>query len=71
MRLKKINEIPYPDILHLYYQAFRGFDLLKGQVRPFAVTEDMIGFNNKGVAKVWMHSNYSKTLAEFPDTLSE
>jgi hypothetical protein len=38
-RLKKVKEIPYPDIIHLYSQSFQGFSQLYKQVGGFNITE--------------------------------
>lgn len=63
-RLSDLNEIPYPDVLHLYSQAFRGFELMLRQVGPFNVTEDMIGVNKSGVVKVWISSDFASSLPD-------
>ena len=73
LRLSKINEIPFPDVLHLYAQAFRGFELLRQQAGPFNVTEDMIGINSAGVVKVWVNSDFASSAPErtFEGNISE
>jgi hypothetical protein len=38
VRLNQINEIPYPDVLHVYHQAFRGFAKLFDKVGYFEPT---------------------------------
>ena len=48
----------------MYSQAFRGFDLITRQVGPFNVTEDMIGINKSGVVKVWINSDFSKSVSD-------
>ena len=63
--MKKVKEIPYPDIIHLYSQAFQGFSQLYKQVGGFNVTEEMIGINNEVVGKVWLNSDFGTSL---PDT---
>lgn len=57
-------------MLHLYSQAFRGFDIIRKQVGPFGISEDMIGINKAGVAKVWFNSDFSRSLPERPYELA-
>ena len=51
-------------MLHLYSQAFRGFDVIQKQVGPFDISEDMIGINKAGVVKVWVSSDFARSLPE-------
>lgn len=62
VRLAQINEIPFPDVLHLYHQAFRGFSKLFDKVGYFDPTEGMIGINQQGRVKIWLNDNLSKGL---------
>ena len=52
--------MPFPDFLHIFAQSLRGFQDLARQVGFFAVEEEYIGINEKGVVKVWMNQNYAK-----------
>lgn len=54
-RLSKIDQIPYPDVLHVYYQCFTGFKELFEFAGYFDVTEDLICINKQGVVKVWLN----------------
>lgn len=61
IRLSDIEHIPYPDYLHLYSQALRGFNQLAKEVGCFAVEEEYVGINNRGTVKVWMNEQYDKS----------
>lgn len=60
IRLSEINGIPFPDLLHVYNQAFHGFGELVQFVGYFAVEEDMICVNQQDTVKVWLHGDLSK-----------
>jgi hypothetical protein len=47
-RLSDIDHIPYPDVLHMYHQAFRGFAELYDRVGYFEVEENLICMNQQG-----------------------
>jgi hypothetical protein len=66
VRLSQINEIPFPDVLHLYHQAFRGFAKLFDKVGYFEPTESLIGVNQQGIVKIWLNENLAKS---YPETL--
>lgn len=51
-------------MLHLYSQAFIGFDLLQREIGPFNVTEDMVGINSAGIVKVWVNSDFGSSQPE-------
>jgi hypothetical protein len=59
IRLADIEHIPYPDFLHLYSQALRGFAELARHFGPFPVEEEYVGVNERGVAKVWANADFS------------
>lgn len=59
VRLGQVQSIPYPDVLHLYEAAFRGFGELYAKVGYFGIKEDMIGVNRQGHVKVWLHTDWS------------
>ena len=42
-----------------------------GKTGAFDVTEDMIGFNNEGVAKVWMNADWREIVPEFQGGVRE
>lgn len=58
--LSNLNEIPYPDVLHIYDQAFKGYQAMIPYVGYFIVEEDMIGINSSDIAKVWINGKLSK-----------
>lgn len=58
--LSHIMHVPFPDVLHLYNQAFNGFHRLSKRLGPFKVTEDCIGVNNNHVAKVWHSPDFAE-----------
>lgn len=39
VRLSNITHIPFPDILHVYNQAFNGYEKLARNLGPFKVDE--------------------------------
>ena len=59
-RLSKVDQIPFPDILHVYYQCFIGFKELFEFAGYFDVTEDLICINKQGVVKVWLNPSLEK-----------
>lgn len=59
-RLSEIDHIPYPDVLHMYHQAFRGFAELYDRVGYFEVEDDLICMNQHGKVKVWLNRDLSK-----------
>lgn len=59
-RLSKIDQIPFPDILHVYSQCFIGFRELFEYVGYFDVTEDLVCVNKQGVVKVWLNPSLEK-----------
>jgi len=46
VRLSNITHIPFPDVLHVYNQAFNGYERLMRKVGPFKVDEECIGVNS-------------------------
>lgn len=58
-KLSKLADIPFPDFLHIYNQAFNGYEKLSREVGLFKVEESSIGINNDNVVKVWHSPNYS------------
>ncbi len=61
VRLSNVSDLPSPDVLHVNKQALEGFGVLSQDVGFFGITEDHIGFNSEGVAKVWMNKDFEKT----------
>ncbi len=45
LRMSNIQDIPYPDVLHLLDVCIRGYRQLSDKVGFFAVDEDQIGVN--------------------------
>ena len=58
LRLSNIQDIPYPDIIHLYDHCIHGFEQLSSVVGYFSVDEDQIGINEKGQVKVWLNNQF-------------
>lgn len=58
IRLSEIEDIPYPDVFHLYRQCLNGYTQLTENVGYFSIDEDQIGINEEGVVKVWCNSQY-------------
>ena len=44
-RLSNVDNIPYPDVLHLYDACLNGFPQLTNEVGYFSIDEDQIGIN--------------------------
>lgn len=59
-----MNEIPFPDVLHVYSQAFKGYQELVGVTGWFIVEEEMIGINEGDVVKVWMNGNFARSFGD-------
>lgn len=55
LRLAEVGRVPFPDVLHLYHAAVRGFALLFQKVGYFEVNEQMLGVNADGKVKVWLN----------------
>ena len=55
IRLSDIEDVPFPDNLHLYSQCLGGLRELASSVGCFEVMEECIGVNAQGVVKVWMN----------------
>jgi len=66
VRLSQIKEIPFPDVLHLYHQAFRAFAKLYDKVGYFEPTEGLIGVNQQGRVKIWLNEHLAKS---YPETV--
>ena len=62
LRLSDIDEIPYPDILHMYSQCFKGYAELFDAFGYFDVIEEMICVNKEGVVKVWINKTLDRHL---------
>jgi hypothetical protein len=45
LRLSNIEDIPFPDVLHLLDHCLQGFKVLSGVVGFFHVDEDQVGVN--------------------------
>lgn len=58
MRLSDVEDIPYPDIFHLYRQCLNGYIQLTDNVSFFSIDEEQIGINDEGVVKVWLSNQY-------------
>lgn len=56
-----MEDIPYPDLLHLFDVCIRGFPQLAEVVGFFNVDEDQIGVNEKGQVKVWLNTAFENT----------
>lgn len=53
--MAEVGRVPFPDVLHLYHAAVRGFALLFQKVGYFEVNEQMLGVNADGKVKVWLN----------------
>lgn len=62
LRLNKVNDIPYPDVLHIYHQSFRGFAELYEKVGFFEPTESLICINQQARVKIWLNEDLSKSV---------
>jgi hypothetical protein len=71
IRLSDIEHIPFPDYIHLYNQALRGFQKLYKAIGYFSVEEELIGVNGKGIVKVWMNEQFEKSFALAGSSLTE
>jgi hypothetical protein len=56
-----LEHVPFPDILHLYFNALTGYKKLSEAVGHFKPQTEQIGFNNNGEAKVWLSSEFSSS----------
>ena len=65
LRLKQINDIPFPDLLCMYESVLKGFKSLYSKVGYFDIQEEMIFINRHGQIKVWMNANLSKNYPNF------
>jgi hypothetical protein len=45
LRLNQINDVPYPDVLHMYWNALHGYHELYKKTGYFPINENMIGIN--------------------------
>jgi hypothetical protein len=59
LRLSQINDVPYPDVLHLYSNILHGYHELFRKIGYFPINETMIGISREGKVKVWLHSDLS------------
>jgi hypothetical protein len=64
LRLQQLNEIPYPDVLHLYHQAFRGFAKLFDKVGYFEPIDSLICINQQRRVKIWLNENLASSIPE-------
>lgn len=58
VKLSDFEDIPYPDVFHLYKHCLDGYHQLTSHVGFFNIDEDQIGINEDGVVKVWLSSQY-------------
>jgi hypothetical protein len=58
LRLSNINDIPYPDALHLYDAVLHGYAQLSEVVGCFHVDEEQVGVNELGQVKVWLNTAF-------------
>lgn len=61
MRLSNVENIPYPDVFHLYDSCINGYSQLANAVGFFSIDEDQIGINEKGKVKVWLNNLYQES----------
>ena len=61
LRLSNMEDIPYPDSLHLYDATIHGFEQLAAVAMPFRIDEDQIGVNGKGQVKVWCNTAFENS----------
>lgn len=60
LRLKEINEIPFPDQLYLTRAVLEGFKVLFEKLGSFDICEEMIFIDKRGRVRVWIHPNLSQ-----------
>ena len=53
MKLEKIYEIPFNQIIYLMKESIVGFERLFSKFGGFEVTPNMISINEKDQCKVW------------------
>ncbi len=48
LRLKEINDIPFPDLLYMFKATLNGFKFLYEKVGYFDIQEEMVFISRKG-----------------------
>jgi hypothetical protein len=61
IRLEDVEHVPYPDYLHLFDAALKGYAQLARCVGFFPVEEAMIGINEHGVVKSWLNEDFANS----------
>lgn len=61
IRLEDVEHVPYPDYLHIFDVALKGFAQLARWVGYFPIDEGMVGINEQGIVKVWLNANLAAT----------
>jgi hypothetical protein len=56
-----LEDIPFPDVLHLLDACLRGFRELSSLVGFFRVDEDQVGVNERGQVKVWLSTSFENS----------
>ena len=55
LRLSNVEDVPFPDVIHLLDVCISGFGQLSEIVGYFPVDEEMIGINEVGQVRVWLN----------------
>lgn len=61
LRLSNVEDIPYPDVIHLYDACLNGFSQLTTVIGFFPVDEDFIGVNEQGQIRVWLNTAFESS----------
>ena len=56
-----MEDIPFPDVLHLLDACLQGFRELSSLVGFFRVDEDQVGVNERGQVKVWLSTSFENS----------
>jgi hypothetical protein len=59
IRLSNLQDLPFPDILHLYDVTLQGYSQLANVVGYFNIDEEQIGINEHQQARVWLNTAYN------------
>ena len=60
LRLNEINDLQYPDTLHLVHSSLKGFQKLYKLFGNFSINENCIGINTDGRIKTWINSDFNQ-----------
>ena len=64
LRMSQFTELPFLESLYLLKACLEGFRSIWRRVGVVEVREDVVGVNEEGRVKVWMHSNFAQAIPE-------